>query len=312
MKALWSNQQRKGLRWRLLLVALLLFVFASLDVALSLRHVLMAFIWYRGPGGALAEFLDISSWVNVLQTVCYNAQTSIADAMLIYRCYVIYGQSWKIASALSVMWGGCVICEVILCYLEITSGRDTDLDSPFVKPVATSVLIITLVLNFIATFLIVHKIWAIQRLVSRVRLSAEGDTAAGDNSPLLRAIRIVVESGMMYTLAVLIFVIMHLANNYAQYPLSDSIVEIIGIAFNLIIIRVEQGRSVETFQAQSTAARNHHHREDCHGAFTLSSIRFGMNSTEHGSIEIPPLGEDAMDREAIGEKRQGVRFADAV
>ena len=66
-----------------LIVAVALFTFATLDVALLLRHVLDAFIWYHGPGGAIGEFKDISYWVNVMKTVTYNAQTSIADGMLV-------------------------------------------------------------------------------------------------------------------------------------------------------------------------------------------------------------------------------------
>ena len=74
---------RQGRRNVFLIVALLFFVFATLDVALLLRHVLDAFIWYRGPGGAIAEFSDISYWVNVMKTVTYVAQTSIGDGMLV-------------------------------------------------------------------------------------------------------------------------------------------------------------------------------------------------------------------------------------
>lgn len=66
-----------------LIVALALFTFAALDVALLLRHVLDAFIWFHGPGGAIAEFSDISYWVNAMKTVTYVAQTSIADGILV-------------------------------------------------------------------------------------------------------------------------------------------------------------------------------------------------------------------------------------
>ena len=76
---------RSGARQRavFLAVALALFVFATLDVAFLLRHVLDAFVWYHGPGGAGGEFADISYWVNVMKTVDYVAQTSIADGMLV-------------------------------------------------------------------------------------------------------------------------------------------------------------------------------------------------------------------------------------
>ena len=78
-----KSRSRRGRRNVFLVVTLLLFVFATLDVALLLRHVLDAFIWYKGPGGAIAEFSDISYWVNVMKTVAYAAQTSIGDGMLV-------------------------------------------------------------------------------------------------------------------------------------------------------------------------------------------------------------------------------------
>ena len=78
-------RHRQGKYNLFLVVALLLFVFATLDVALLLRHVLVAFIWYQGPGGAVAEFSDISYWVNAMKMVTFVAQTSIADGMLV--CY---------------------------------------------------------------------------------------------------------------------------------------------------------------------------------------------------------------------------------
>ena len=62
---------------------LLLFVFATLDIAFGLRHMLVAFVYYKGPGGAIAQLSDISYWMNVMKGVDYNCQTSIADAILV-------------------------------------------------------------------------------------------------------------------------------------------------------------------------------------------------------------------------------------
>ena len=81
MLAKSRSQSRQRLLF--LVVALLLFVFATLDVALLLRHCLDAFVWYHGPGGAVGEFADISYWVNAMKTVNYVVQTSIADGMLV-------------------------------------------------------------------------------------------------------------------------------------------------------------------------------------------------------------------------------------
>ncbi|PIL34435.1 hypothetical protein GSI_03210 [Ganoderma sinense ZZ0214-1] len=56
----------------------------------------------------------------------------------------------------------------------------------------------------------------------------------------------IIESGLMYTVSVVILVVVYLASNNAQYAVSDCIVQIIGIAFNLIIIRIDQGSSIDS------------------------------------------------------------------
>ena len=54
-------------------------------MAFGLRHNLDAFVFYTGPGGATAEFGDISYWVNVMKSADYVAQTAIGDAILVGR-----------------------------------------------------------------------------------------------------------------------------------------------------------------------------------------------------------------------------------
>ena len=78
-----KSRSRRGKRHVFLIVALPFFVFATLDVALLLRHEFDAFIWYKGPGGAIGELSDISYWVNVMKTVAYVAQTNIGDGMIV-------------------------------------------------------------------------------------------------------------------------------------------------------------------------------------------------------------------------------------
>ena len=62
-----AGERRARFNWPLVAVALAMFVFATLDVAFGLRHVLDAFIFYHGSGGPDAEFEDISYWVNVMK-----------------------------------------------------------------------------------------------------------------------------------------------------------------------------------------------------------------------------------------------------
>ncbi|KAH8088915.1 hypothetical protein BXZ70DRAFT_899246 [Cristinia sonorae] len=225
-----------------LLIAIAMFTIATLDVALLLRHILDAFIYYKGPGGAQAEFADISYWVNVTKTVTYCLQTSIADGLLIYRCFIVYGRSLVVLITLCILWTACLSCEISTVYIEFTLRANAFLNSKRLSPFIISVLVMTLALNVTATAMIIYKIYSIQRATKRY-LSSDG---SGSESTLGRAMRIVIESVAIYTVSVITFVAVYLAGNNAQYGVSDCVVQIIGITFNLMIIRLDQGRAIES------------------------------------------------------------------
>lgn len=75
-RALFFDAQgiKRILNWPMIVVMTLMAIFATLDVALGLRHNLEAFIYYSGPGGPEAEFDNISYWVNVMKV--RNAYTA--------------------------------------------------------------------------------------------------------------------------------------------------------------------------------------------------------------------------------------------
>ncbi|TFY75243.1 hypothetical protein EWM64_g8769 [Hericium alpestre] len=225
-------------------ITLFFFLFGTLDIAFLMRQILEAFIYYDGPGGANTRLEDISDWVNVMRTVFYCVQTSIADGMLIYRCWIVYGRKWAITAGLSIVWLACIICEIFTCYIEFTLHQSAALNAKDLTPFITSVLATTLGLNLIATSMIVWKIWSIHSwsytpsIASRVH-----DTSSHD--ALRHAIRVVIESGAMYSASIIVFFVVYLAGSNGQYAASDCAFQIIGIAFNLIIIRVEQGRTIE-------------------------------------------------------------------
>ena len=64
-----------------------------------------------------------------------------------------------------------------------------------------------------------YKIWSIERR-SRIAFASAG----GNNTTALRrAMHIVIESGLMYTLSVVIVFVVFLTSNNAQYSVSDCV-----------------------------------------------------------------------------------------
>ena len=124
------------------------------------------------------------------------------------------------------------MAEGISCYIEFTLHKEAFLNVGKLHPTITAALTITLALNFIATGNIVLPIgftvlsygsagliiWKIQ---SCERLS---QTIGRQSDDVLRhTMRIIIESGLLFAIAVLVFFIVYLCSNNAQYGVSDCV-----------------------------------------------------------------------------------------
>ncbi|KAI0026659.1 hypothetical protein K488DRAFT_65467 [Vararia minispora EC-137] len=215
-----------------LAVAFAFLVVATFDEAMVLRHVLDAFVYYKGPGGPIGEFLIISYWVNVMKTVDYCIMTSIGDAVLIYRCFIVWGKNWFIMVGLGILWVAFLVVAVIDWYIEFTMHSSALLSASNLRPFVHAVQSITLCINVIATSLIVYKIYQVQK--NNASISIHGGSSS---SGLKRAMRIIVESGALYTASVIVFFGVYLASSNAQYVAADAVsVMLWGARLMLIIV----------------------------------------------------------------------------
>jgi hypothetical protein len=69
MTLLRRDRHTSHIRWGMITIAFVLFITATLHLALCCYQVISAFVFYEGPGGAIVPLADITSWDNVL-TVC--------------------------------------------------------------------------------------------------------------------------------------------------------------------------------------------------------------------------------------------------
>jgi len=254
----------------MLTVTLLLWVVSTLDLALGLRHNLEAFVYYSGPGGPTAVFLEISSWINIMKTMTYVAQTFIGDGILIYRCYIVYGRNWKIIIPSVILWLGGTVCGCLVAatYATLKSAALIDVSNavPFVDGMAS----LSLSMNVLTTGLIVWKIWSIDKQTSAMFSTDRR------RSKLHRAMRITIDSAALYTISIFIFVMTYVTGSNANYATSDMVVQVVGISFNLIIIRVgnkrSNGNTIPSTQ-QNTQRKLQH-------SFPLSSFRHGSSQDD--------------------------------
>ncbi|KAI0060439.1 hypothetical protein BV25DRAFT_1917786 [Artomyces pyxidatus] len=253
-KVLWvlfsKTHSRQSGRVHLMIATLLLFAVGTAYIAVTFRHVLDAFVWYTGPGGPTGQLTQISNKVLNMVSILYIVQTSLGDGMLIYRCYIVYQGNWNVVFLPITLWVACVVLGGFQVHTALTIHEVALLSTSELVPFTTSALSMTLAVNLITTSLIVGKIWLIQRQSRRLFGSDPGGRM------LTRAIVIVVESGAMYTTAVFVFFVLDLCSSNVEYPVGQCVVQIIGIAFNLIIIRVDQGRTAEKTATRLAGAPN--------------------------------------------------------
>ncbi|KAF9463941.1 hypothetical protein BDZ94DRAFT_1137148, partial [Collybia nuda] len=240
-------KRRSEINWILFVTAICLCIVAVFDVALGLLHNIQAFIFYTGPGGSDEEFTNISDWVNVMKSVTVLIQTILGDGMLIYRCWIVYSRSWKILIAPMIFFLGDVGCAIVVTFREATLRARVLVNSSSIKPLFTGFYAASIALNILTTTLIVIRIWRVEREKAQFvyqtnstrRSPRHGQTRLG------KLMRVVIESGLIITVTSLISVITYVAGSNSIYATSDVLVQNIGIAFNLIIIRARAQPSDE-------------------------------------------------------------------
>jgi len=107
----------------------------------------------------------------------------------------------------------------------------TSLNASYFTPFIVSALSFTVALNILTTSLIVLRLWSVSR---EIRPQITGRPYLG------LVMRIIIESGLLYTLTAIITLGTGVLKNGADYIAAAALVQITGIAFNLIIIRCDQ------------------------------------------------------------------------
>ncbi|KAF8191516.1 hypothetical protein K438DRAFT_1830649 [Mycena galopus ATCC 62051] len=232
-----------NINWPMLIVTMIMSVFATLDVAVGLLHNIQAFIQYTGSGGAAEEFSHISDWVNIVKTIDCLCQTIVGDAMLIYRCWMIYGKSWRVVAFSLVLWLGCVVCTGMTLHIEATLHSNALITSGSLHPLIVAFWVLTITQTALTTGLIVFRIWRVEQENAPFVYNTNPSSPHKQQSRLRQVMRVIIESGIMYTAIASLTFITEMANSNSTYGVSDVEVQIVGITFNLIIIRAGRAAS---------------------------------------------------------------------
>ncbi|KAJ6490851.1 hypothetical protein C8R45DRAFT_991037 [Mycena sanguinolenta] len=242
-------RRRSEIRWLLVSVFSFLFVMSTFDDIIGLVHIILAFVKYKGPGGATGELTNIHEWINIVRSFDQIGIMIVGDFVLIYRCFVVYGRRWQAIAGSFILYLTGIAMGIKLMVVEITtSNAAITLNSSVIKPWSSAFFAITAAQNVLTTSLLVWRIWRVERQNEMLRASSARTTSHPSSvyqSRLRKVILIVAESGLAYSTLVFVTFVVSICNSNTLYLVADAALQATGITFNFIIIRSTPRRDDE-------------------------------------------------------------------
>ncbi|KAJ7730073.1 hypothetical protein DFH07DRAFT_849318 [Mycena maculata] len=220
------------IKYPILVASVLMFLVSSFGVVLSLQDVIDGFINYDGPGGALEFFTTVNGgWKHWIVIIEDSVQAMLGDALLIYRCYVLYDRSWRVIAIPVVNWLASCALAIVCSYREATMPEEDRLNSSAILPFLSAVALLTFTTSIVTTYLIIRRLLTIERTKD----------LRGPLEPhlLSRVATIFFETGLIYTLSLVASLGVYLSDSELEFVASLAMIHIIPITCNLLLIRVE-------------------------------------------------------------------------
>jgi len=229
---------RHEIKWPIVAATAAMFFISSFSAVISMKDVMDAFVYFSGPGGALAFYTAPATergWTHWMPAVEATLQVIIGDTLLIYRCYVLHNKDWRVIVVPAVTWMAMVAMSVTSAVKESTVGAVNN-DSIF--PFLITTLLLTFLTSVITTYLIVHRLLTVEFRPS-IRNGIQPHI-------LTRVAVVFFETGLIYTLSILVSLGFYVARSNLEYVATLAIIHIIPITCNLLLIRVEGVQRAES------------------------------------------------------------------
>ncbi|OAX36780.1 hypothetical protein K503DRAFT_694469 [Rhizopogon vinicolor AM-OR11-026] len=209
----------------MLAAACLLFLLSTMHVVIDADHVWQGFI---SAGGADEFFLDVSK--NTFKNALYEMETLVGDAILIYRCYVVW-QRTELIIAPVIGWVAIAVTGShtvwSISQLSPTSANIIFLQETTAKWVI-SFYSMAFATNVIATSILAFKLWSVHQGSSRMRTT---------RSHVYPVLLVIMECGALYSMSLVTMLATYLTASNSAYIVIDMIGQIIPITFFMIIVR---------------------------------------------------------------------------
>ncbi|ETW78063.1 hypothetical protein HETIRDRAFT_239459, partial [Heterobasidion irregulare TC 32-1] len=231
MWILWSRRSTPNVNWTMVVASVIFAVLSTMHMIADVVRLEQGLIEHRDtPGGPDAWFADISHFTFVFKILIYLVTAVLGDAIVIYRCYMVW-QSWWFALFPGLMITGVAATGIGGLYRIIESSPQDPSSYDSVQTWITAFYATTLSTNFFCTCLLAYRIWSISSNVKKYNAAP----AVRGGVPVLM---IVIDSGLMYAAVHLITLVCWVLQNSMSYIFVDLAMPIICISFYMVIVRI--------------------------------------------------------------------------
>ncbi|KAJ7107560.1 hypothetical protein C8R44DRAFT_322176 [Mycena epipterygia] len=227
----------------LFLPLIAMYILSTVHVACRWLLIRNAFIDHADtPTSTLIYLTQSPLWLTVLAAVVFTTNTLISDFVLIWRCWTVWNRNWKVVLLPIV----CTLVGTGLGFRSIAEQAayviNPNLDRNAFIDFATPYFILSLVTTSLATVLIILRILTMTEQTTR-KSRGYG-----------RVIEIVVESAILYSVSLIIFLPFLIRASYDDGYAQGVVAQLTGMAPTLIVARVSFGlaRPDETWKTPVT------------------------------------------------------------
>ncbi|KAH8104660.1 hypothetical protein BXZ70DRAFT_606660 [Cristinia sonorae] len=211
---------------RLVAIAIAMFVMSTVHVSLGFQRLIEGFIHLRdAPGGPAAFFSDVSIPANVVKVGLHTVNSVVGDSVVVWRCWLVWGRDWKICVVPILLVAASAVCGFAQ---TVYFARAKALHSAFAHILQVwngSLFSLSLATNVTVTLLISVRVWYMLREF--------GGTKSFRYS---RVLLIIIESGMIYSVALICEITLYFLNNNAFYIVYDPIAQLTAIVPTMILV----------------------------------------------------------------------------
>ncbi|KAF9449770.1 hypothetical protein P691DRAFT_811937 [Macrolepiota fuliginosa MF-IS2] len=221
---------RRDIKWLTVIIAVLIFGCNVTFLAWNLRWTMVKALHMVNDPDIVYQMPE---WADIVSCTVENSNVLLADITVIYRCWIVYGQSASVIMVPIFLWFAAFLCNVLQIYL-----RAAHITSPIIGPYSPGVVLMPF---WISTILL--NAYVSVGLIRRIYQTAKKCKFFMSIEHLHFVIQIISESGVLYfsiTLA-------HFLSWFGKSTFSTTIISVlnapvVGIAFNWFVIRVAMNK----------------------------------------------------------------------